>query len=165
MIPVFFFRLRVLLLLVLLAGGGLLLPSGWPAGPASASAQEVTPEVRADFARLVRERSQAHAQLQALDRQAADRLREGRSATEIFAEQQNTQDRLDLVQLRLEVLATRYGLPLQSVEAASSVEAQDKVKSATDQAFAIGEARARARLEQDMKDFLASVDFSDFLAE
>ena len=156
---------RVLLLAGLLCGTSLLAPAGSPVGPAAASAQEVTPDVRAEFARLTRERSQAHAQLQKLDRQAADRLRDGRNATEVYAEQQNTQDKLDLIQLRLEVLATRYGLPLQPVERAETADGRDSVQMATDRVFSRGEARARDRLQKDVADFLASIDFSDFLAD
>ena len=151
--------------LAVLAAALLAAPAVVPAAAPSASAQEVSPDVRAEFARLVRERAQAHAELQKLDRQAADRLRDGRDATEVHAEQINTQDRLDLLQLRLEVLATRYGLPLAPVQAPPAADGRDPVQQATDRVFSRGEARAREQLQRDAEDFLASIDFSDFLAE
>ncbi|MBB6441486.1 hypothetical protein [Phycisphaera mikurensis] len=155
----------LLALAALLLAAPALLPAGVPGAAAFASAQEITPEVRADFARLTRERSQAHAQLRKLDRQAADRVRDGRDATEVYAEQINTQDKLDLIQLRLELLATRYGLPLQPVEAPEASDGRDPVEKATDRVFSRGEARARDQLRRDVEDFLRSIDFSDFLAE
>lgn len=151
--------------MTVLAAALLAAPALLPAVAPSASAQEVSPEVRAEFARLTRERAQAHAQLQKLDRQAADRLRDGRNATEVHAEQINTQDKLDLLQLRLEVLATRYGLPLQPVEQPASADGGDPVRQATDRVFSRGEARAREQLQRDAAELLASIDFSDFLAE
>ena len=156
---------RTLLLASALLAAPALLPAGSPAGPAAASAQEVSPDVRAEFARLVRERAQAHAELQKLDRQAADRVRDGRDATEVYAEQINTEEKLDLVQYRLEVLATRYGLPLTPVEAAEAPDGRDPVQKATDRVFSRGEARARQQLQEDVEELLASIDFSDFLAE
>jgi len=150
--------------LLALAGAIMLLPA-----PEAALAQQATPEQRAEVRKLIRQRNRLHQKLEALDQQAAEALKEGRDPVSVHAEQVNVQDELDLVQLRLEMLATRYGLPIpalpgeRDVRTQSDQTEQEELDRAIKESLSRGRNRAMAQVRAEYERFLASLDFTEFL--
>lgn len=146
---------------ILLIATGLWLPI------APASGQDATSAQRAEISRLVRERDQLDRRLSSLDAAAVARLKDSRPALEINAQQIATQDELDLVQLRLEILSTRYGLPVPpppSEAPAAEVEAQaDAGDVEAEQAFARGRQRTLTLVRREAERFARAIDFTGFL--
>ncbi len=136
------------------------------AAPVSA-AQTATPEQRAEVRKLVRERNRLHRELEALDERAAEAIKEGETPVGLHAEQVNVQDELDLVQLRLEILATRYSLPIPALPGERDVRTDgdeaEEAERAIEQSLARGRNRAMSRVQADYERFLTSIDFSEFL--
>jgi hypothetical protein len=130
-------------------------------------AQDASPSQKAEFRKLVSERDQLHRQLVQLDRRAAASLREGTEPLGIYAEQINLEDRLDLVQLRLEMMSTRYGLPLPALPGEKNIDGvaseAESFDYRVDQAFARGRSRTRTQSRRECDQFLRSLDFSAFL--
>lgn len=135
---------------------------------AVAEAQEATPQQRAEVNKLIRERDQLHQKLETLDRQATEAIKQGQDPLDLHAAQVNVQDELDLVQLRLEILATRYGLPIPAVPGEEDVRHTpadtEEMDRAVRETLARGRNRAMAQLHEEHRLFLASLDFSSFLA-
>ena len=136
------------------------------ATPAVADAP--TAKQRTDFNHLVKERNTLAIKLRRLDRRAADQIRIGNEPLVLHAEQVSTQDQLDLVELRLALLSTRYGIEVPPVPP-DTPEAAAIANGAPDprieQAFSRGRDRALMVLERQVKTFLAGLDFSGFLAQ
>jgi hypothetical protein len=130
-------------------------------------AQDVAPEQKAEFRKLVRERDQLHRELLRLDRRATSAMKNGSQPVGLFAEQINVEDRLDLVQLRIEMMSTRYDLPLPALPGENNVKGvaseTESFDQRIDQAFARGRTRARTALGRDCAQFLGSLDFTEFL--
>ncbi|MEM8738329.1 MAG: hypothetical protein AAGG38_07620 [Planctomycetota bacterium] len=150
---------------VLVLGLGL----GFVATP-SASAQEASPEQKAEFNRMVRERNQLHRELEGLDAKAARMVKEEKDPIEVNAQQVSTQDQLDLVQLRLEILSMRYGLRLPPVPGTGgseeeTVDGKTKERVMAEKAFSRGRDRALALIREESEQFAASLDFKAFLAD
>ncbi|MEM9065168.1 MAG: hypothetical protein AAGB51_06715 [Planctomycetota bacterium] len=124
-----------------------------------------TEDPRVEFDRLLRERDRSVIELRRLDARAARLLRDGRDAAVVHAEQISVQDRLDLVRLRLELMAARHGFPLRPAPSETGTVTEDDpvLIRATDDAFARGRERALVRMHEDNIRFLASIDFSGFL--
>ncbi len=130
------------------------------------SAQTLDAKDRAEFNRLVQQRNRLSRQLHGLDRQASDLMKQGREPVVVHAEQVSVQDQLDLMELRLAILATRNGVavpPLpeeaESVEGGANAPTDRKIA----RAFVRGRERAIEQLRQDGYRFLASLDFTAFL--
>jgi len=136
---------------------------------APAVAQEATTEQRVEVHELISERDRLHRRLQELDRRAAEAIKRGQSATALHAEQVSVQDQLDLVQLRLEVLATRYGLSIPALPGEREVRGENEPAEAEstersiERNFERGRRRAMQHVRSDYARFLASVDYSAFL--
>ena len=137
--------------------------------PITAVAQEATPSQRAELRQLVRERDQLARRLDALDAAAVARLKAEQPTLEINAQQISVQDQLDLVQLRLEILATRYGLPVPPPPSEASAESDAKDGQArnaeAERAFTRGKQRTLTAVRKEAKQFAAAIDFSAFLAK
>jgi len=149
--------------LALLVTAAVLLPTPGT----TALAQEATPEQRAEVRKLVRERDRLHQELENLDRRAAEAIKQGEEPVDLHAQQVNVQDELDLVTLRLELLATRYDLPVPALPGEQDVrhEPQETENVAEAVERSLGRARTRAmqRVHADYERFLASLDFREFL--
>jgi len=120
-------------------------------------------QVKADFNKIVLQRNQLASKLRQLDARAVEQLKAGHDTTTLNAEQITVQDRLDLIQLRLETSAARYGLIIPPVpeerEAIGQAVADLHAVSGTD-AFARGYQRTLMQLRREALDWLASLDFS-----
>ncbi len=144
---------------------------GLAAGRVSAQTAAPTHEQRAQFKRLVDERNRLHRELTRLDERAADLMKEGGKPVVVHAEQASVQDRLDLVELQLSILAARHGFevpPLHGRDPAPDGQAPDVEgvpEAKLEEAFARGRERAMKRLREDVHSFLASLDFSTFLKD
>lgn len=149
-------KTTALTLTVALLLGALVLP---------AAAETASPSQRAEFSKLLSQRNALATRLTQLDRQAADKMKQGEEAAIIHAQQVAAQDQLDLVQLRLELLATRLGLALPPVPDPDAVASpgSDPVANRASLALARGKARTLATMRQDCLRLLKSLDFSKFV--
>ena len=135
-------------------------------------AQELSLEQRKQFNMLTLQRNKLHARLEQLDTRAADLIKDGHDPVGVHAEQVAVQDELDLLQLRLELLATRFGLEVppvpgqddQALEGSSVEKDLGPAGRKITRAFSRGRERALAKIRRDCEKFLASLDFSEFLA-
>ena len=129
----------------------------------------ITPRQRATFNKLVLRRNKLHAGLSALDEQAAELIKRGREPVVVHAQQVSALDELDLVELQLAMIATRYELSVPLVPGRDplpngmAARPDDETNRNLDQAFARGRARAMKRLREDTDKFLASLDFGAFI--
>lgn len=134
----------------------------------SALAQDATVQQKTEFRKLLRERDQLHRQLQVVDRRANTAMKQGQEPVGLYAEQVNLEDRLDLVQLRLEMMATRYSLPITALPGEKNLEGHATtpvgLNQRIDYVFARGRTRALESMRSDCDFFLGSLDFSEFLA-
>ena len=135
---------------------------------APAAAKPPTAKERAEFNQLVQQRNDLYVQLASLDREAAERIKEGRRPLALHGRQVAVNDELDLVELRLEMLAARRGLvvppPPTPVEAREADQAEAEAsRRAVDRNFSRGRSRALDRLEEDAREFLGSLEFGMFL--
>lgn len=124
---------------------------------------------RAEFKKLVLQRNKIHVQLARLDEQAADMLKSGQKPLVVYAQQVSAQDQLDLIDLRLAILSTRYGMtvpPVPGQTPASSgmrLVTDDDMSRSLEKAFARGHDRAVKMLRDDADTFMQSLDFWTFL--
>lgn len=129
----------------------------------------ITPKQRAEFNKLVLRRNKLHARLTGLDEQATELIKRGREPVVVHAQQVSALDELDLVELQLALLATRYELSVPPVPGRDPLpngkvaRPDDETNRNLDQAFARGRARAMKRLREDTDKFLASLDFGAFI--
>ena len=129
----------------------------------------VTPKQRAEFNKLVLRRNKLNARLTVLDEQASELIKRGRQPMVVHAQQVSALDELDLIELQLAMLATRYGLPVPPVPGRDPLPGgqvarpDDETNRSLDQAFARGRERAMKRLRDDTDLFLASLDFHAFI--
>ncbi len=112
---------------------------------------------------LIQERDQLYRQLLHRDQEAVEAWLQGRDAVPIHADQTGLQERIDMLQMRLESLAIRHGfeVPPLSVGTASDspvLEARH---------LAIGRSRTRAALADTgprvCRAVVGQIDFTDFL--
>jgi hypothetical protein len=128
------------------------------------AADRPTPQQRTAFNKLLQERSQLTAQLETLDERAAETLKRGGDATSIHAEQIAVQDRLDLIELRLGMMAIEYGLTVPAVTRPGDNTSQ-AVTARQLSAFDRGRNRALQRVGSDYERFLGALNFTAFLHE
>jgi hypothetical protein len=134
---------------------------------APALADGPTPKQRVEFMKLVKERNTLAVRLRRLDKQAADQLRIGNEPIVVHAAQVSVQDQLDLIELRLAILSTRYGEPVPPLPDSIKDAANGNGSSADARiakVFERGRLRALIDLEDQVRDFLATMDFSEFLS-
>ena len=135
-------------------------------GQALAIDSQVDTEKKAEFRKLILQRNQLHNKLQQRDIQAAELTKNGKDATRINAEQVTIQDRLDLLQLRIETLAARYDFVMPDLpnEKTAAEMAQREADYGLD-AFARGRHRTKEELKRQTLRLLASIDYSQFRAK
>lgn len=128
-----------------------------------------TAKQRAEFNKLVLQRNKLYSQLTRLDTRASDMIKGGENAVVVHAQQVSAQDQLDLIELRLAILSTRYGMAVPPVPGRDPdtrgiiVAADEGGNRDVDRAFARGRERALSALRKDADRFLASLDFEPFL--
>ena len=135
-------------------------------GQASAVDSKANTEQKAEFRKLILQRNQLHNKLQHLDIPAAELVKSDKDATRVNAEQVTIQDRLDLLQLRIETLAARYDFTVPDLpdEKTAAELAQRQANYGID-AFARGRQRTREELKRQTLRLLASIDYSQFRAK
>jgi hypothetical protein len=122
-------------------------------------AEDVSTEKKAEFRKLINLRNKFHKELQALDKQAVELLKQNKDMTKVNSKQVTVQDRLDLNQLRLETMAARYELDIPDVPTAKSLdETGSKVYGAD--AFLRGKTRTLLVLRKQTLQLLRSLDYS-----
>ncbi len=128
-----------------------------------------TAKQRAEFNKLVYRRNKLHRQLSRLDEQAAEMIKRGEKPIVVYAEQVSSQDELDLVELQLAILATRYNMSVPPVPgrdpmpAGHTARIDDDANRSLEAAFARGRERAIKQLADDTDEFLSTIDFHGFL--
>lgn len=124
---------------------------------------------RMEFKKLVFQRNKIYVQLARLDEQAAELLKRGEKPLVVYARQVSAQDQLDLINLRLALHSTRFGLNVPPVpgQAAPSTRGRaqplDDMTRHLEKAFARGHNRAVKMLRDDADTFMQSLDFWTFL--
>ncbi len=126
-------------------------------------------QARNEFSQLLSERADVYQSLRQIDAQAAQAVLDGEDPVDLYARQTALQERLDLLELRLGVLATRYDMELPTVEQQiNDTDGDGQADPRDAQARAhmnVGIERTRRQVRRQAEAILASIDFSDFLAE
>jgi len=150
-------RLRILLGIVLFCS---LTQIGWAANDAEIQA-------KAEFNKLVLQRNQLHRKLQQADTNAVELLKAGKDTTKLNAEQITIQDRLDLIQLRLETMAARHTLAIPPVPKPKGPAGSGGITDSDlgREVFARGRTRTLKQLRLQTLDLLARLDFSGIKAK
>ena len=131
-------------------------------GQAMASGSQTDTQRKAEFRKLILQRNRLHSKLQQRDRQAAALIKQSQDATRINAEQVTIQDKLDLLQLRLEATAARYDYEIPDFPAKN---AAGQVEHYGRNAFERGRRRTTEELKRQTLRLLASIDYSQFRAK
>ena len=129
--------------------------------PPRANRASYTPEIR----KYLAERKKLLAQLRELDRQAVESMKRGKEPVVAYAKQTDLQERLDLIELRIQLLATREGIVVQLDEPkrAGADDEQKEQKVNTREFFSVGRARTLAAWDDQCRSLLRSIDFKPFL--
>ena len=128
-----------------------------------------TPKQKAEFNKLVLRRNKLHIRLSLLDKQAAELIKRGHDPVVVHAQQVSALDELDLIELQLAMLATRYELTVPPVPGRDPLPGgqiarpDDEANRNLDQAFARGRDRAMKLLQEDADRFMYSLDFEPFI--
>ena len=117
---------------------------------------------KAEFRKLILQRNRLHLKLQQYDLQAAQMVKQGEDATRINAEQITTQDKLDLLQLRIETMAARYDY---AIPALPEKNPDELIGQYGRDAFERGRRRTKEELKRQTLRLLASIDYSQFRAK
>ena len=130
--------------------------------------QEVPKDVKSEFRQNISKRNRLVRELARVDQKAADATLIGANPVEMHAEQIEIQDRVDLLQLRLETMAVRWNLSLPeppSIESEDVGAESELVARRIGAAFDDGRARANVVLRARCLRMLASIDYASFLAD
>jgi len=137
--------------------------------PARAEAASVDPEIHQQFSSKVRERNTVVRKLQRLDREAASLMMKDESALEVNAKQQSLQDKLNVIELRLAIMSSRYDFEVPPSPVADPPQVKTRKASPTtarnDVAQGLapdGHARAKAVIQQELNAMLADLEFVGF---
>ena len=133
---------------------------------ATAWGDEVPPEQVVEFRRLVAQRNQLHQKLAALDKQAAETIKRQEQPVRVHAEQIAIEDQLDLIQVRLEMMAMRYDFnipPVPSMEEADGADGETRNRRSASTDFERGRQRALEELRKQTQQMLQSIDYHEFL--
>ncbi len=117
-------------------------------------------QARAEFNKHVLQRNKLLRELGQLDQKALAAVKDEKAATKINAQQVAAEDRLDLIQLRMETLAARYGYVIPEppkIDEQGRIEGDGKYGL---DAFKRGRDRTQEQLRLQTLRFLASLDFS-----
>ncbi len=133
--------------------------------------QPMSPKDRAEFNKLISERNAVHKKLSRLDEEASSRMMRGENPITVHADQVSLQDQLDLMELRLAIVGTRYGVPVppppgsEAGAGGQGASADDGANRNLDKAFARGRQRAMDKIRDDADRLLADLDFRAFLSD
>ena len=125
-----------------------------------------TPEQHTEFNRLISQRDELHNQLETLDREAAQHIKRGDNPLQMHSRQVTVQDQLDLVELRVDILSSRYGLPVPPLPGERAQEGESDRNGraqSSEEVFTRGRERALVHLRNDLRWMMARIDFETFL--
>ena len=117
-------------------------------------ATDVPMEVKSEFRQNVVKRDHLIRQLVSIDSKAADAVVAGKAPVSLHAQQTELQDKIDLLQLRIETMAVRWNL-----EMSESVLSEKRI----DTAFTTGRERTDRALQDRCRQMLATIDYETFL--
>ena len=144
----------------------ILLLSVIAAASTNAFASDISTEKKAEFRKLVIKRNQMHKELQTLDRQAAELVKQDKDTTKLNSKQVTIQDRLDLNQLRLETMAARFELDIPDLpDLNKQADAAEAKKIYGADAFQRGRTRTMLELKRQTFQLLRSIDYSIILSK
>lgn len=119
-----------------------------------------TVKAKAEFNKLVIQRNQMIRQLDQLDQKALTSMKKEESTVKFNAQQVGSEDKLDLIQLRMETLAARYGFVIPPPpQKDDQGRYTDELKYGLD-AFARGKTRTHDQLKLETLRLLAALDFT-----
>jgi hypothetical protein len=131
----------------------------------SALASDVSTEKKAEFKKLVIQRNQLYKQLLGLDKKAAELVKQDKDITRVNGEQVTIQDRLDLIQLRLETMSARYDLDIPDLPSVKDQqESAIAAKNYGLDAFERGKTRTMLEIKRQTFNLLKSLDYSIILS-
>lgn len=117
-------------------------------------------KAKAEFKKLILQRKQVSAKLEKVDEKALASVKSGDNVAQLHAEQTSLQDRLDLIQLRLETLSARYGYAVPELTKRQADEEKDPQGRPMSSAFDRGRTRTMEQLRLQTLRFLATLDLS-----
>ncbi len=127
---------------------------------------DVPVEVKREFREKIAQRNRLVRELTQLDAKAADATIAGRNPVQLHSEQIEIQDRVDLVQLRLETMAVRWNLDIPEpppTDPAMIADRDAEVATRVGATFDDGRVRTDAVLRARCLRMLASIDYTAFL--
>lgn len=128
-------------------------------------ATDVPMEVKSEFRQNVVKRDHLIRQLVSIDSKAADAVVAGKAPVSLHAQQTELQDKIDLLQLRIETMAVRWNLDIPQPPKPGSEEMSESVLSEKriDTAFTTGRERTDRALQDRCRQMLATIDYETFL--
>jgi hypothetical protein len=128
-------------------------------------AADVPIEVKSEFRQNVVKRDRLVRQLASIDSKAADAVVAGKAPVALHAQQTELQDKIDLLQLRIETMAVRWNLDIPQPPKPGSADMDESVLSEKriDTAFTTGHERTDRALQERCRQMLASIDYETFL--
>jgi hypothetical protein len=122
-------------------------------------------EVKSEFRQNVVKRDHLIRQLVSIDSKAADAVVAGKAPVSLHAQQTELQDKIDLLQLRIETMAVRWNLDIPQPPKPGSDEMSESVLSEKriDTAFTTGRERTDRALQDRCRQMLATIDYETFL--
>ena len=137
--------------------------------PVAAVAEAPTPEVKTQFDSKVRERNGLIRKLYRLDREAADALLRQQPTLQLNAKQQGLQDQLNVVELRLAIMSSRYDLEVPAppvldtpVGGKAPETNADRRRREVQELAPEGHARTRAVVRREVLALLAGLRYDNF---
>lgn len=130
-----------------------------------ASEVQTDSQRKAEFRKLILQRNRLHSKLQQRDMQAAELVKDGKDTIRINAEQVTIQDKLDLLQLRIETMAARYDYEIPALPQKNAAGEEGQYGAYGRNAFERGQQRTKEELKRQTLGLLASIDYSQFRAK
>ena len=131
----------------------------------SSLAAEVPQEVKSEFRQNIAKRDRLVRELAGIDNKAADAVAGGKAPMGLHAQQIELQDKVDLLQLRIETMAMRWNLEIPAPPKPGTAE-MDKAandKKMLEDSFQTGRDRTDDVLSDRCRQMLASIDYDSFL--
>lgn len=135
-------------------------------GGAAMANDDVPVETKREFREKVAQRNRIIRELAKIDGEAANATLAGRDPIQIHADQIEMQDRVDLLQLRLETMSVRWGMPIPQppqTDPAGIRDEDEEVAARIGAAFEDGRVRTNGVLRARCLRMLASIDYAAFL--
>lgn len=130
-----------------------------------ALAADVPTEVKSEFRQNIVKRDRLVRELAAIDAKAADAVAAGKAPMALHAQQTELQDKIDLLQLRIETMAMRWNLDIPSPPQPGTDQMSEArvTEQRIESAFTVGRERTDRALEDRCRTMLASIDYEAFL--